>query len=317
MVFPAYVFATYWWSLCYQWLLCLHFIYTLAKLIPFIPKSDQYQISPAASPEILHHTVWRAWLSIAYSDARWLYYQLLLPSVIQFSLQGWENAVFELGSERVKIKVKVHICYAGECGLRSRNCRQAHSQSPTSNPFTPKFKSTFSQPFREKCISEVVRISSIIIFHLRKLWRAKFFILCDVAFWWGCKGNLSLITLGSERVKTETGNAVIQKFAQEKIGNLKCQVARPFTRDRKTWLKWDSNHSTIKCRTAFTFHASIMNGVTLAIWTLSCSSFCLLLSRFPSFLSAVISSAELSSSRFSTRRTSSVALRRLVSLSLS
>ena len=27
--------------------------------------SDQYQISPAASSEILHHTVWRTWLSIA------------------------------------------------------------------------------------------------------------------------------------------------------------------------------------------------------------------------------------------------------------
>ena len=25
---------------------------------PFTPKSDQFQISPAASPEILHHTVW-------------------------------------------------------------------------------------------------------------------------------------------------------------------------------------------------------------------------------------------------------------------
>ena len=27
---------------------------------PFTPKSDQFQISPAASPVILHHTVWRA-----------------------------------------------------------------------------------------------------------------------------------------------------------------------------------------------------------------------------------------------------------------
>ena len=71
------------------------------RINPLIPKSDQYQISPAASPEILHHTVWRIWLFIAYSDARWLYYQLSLPSVIHFSLQGWENAVFELGSERV------------------------------------------------------------------------------------------------------------------------------------------------------------------------------------------------------------------------
>ena len=30
---------------------------------PFTPKSDQCQIFPAASPEILHHTVWRTWLS--------------------------------------------------------------------------------------------------------------------------------------------------------------------------------------------------------------------------------------------------------------
>ena len=37
---------------------------------PFTPKSDQFQISPAASPEILHHTVWRTWLFIAYSDER-------------------------------------------------------------------------------------------------------------------------------------------------------------------------------------------------------------------------------------------------------
>ena len=40
---------------------------------PFTPKSDQFQISPAALPEILHHTVWRTWLFIAYSDKRWLY----------------------------------------------------------------------------------------------------------------------------------------------------------------------------------------------------------------------------------------------------
>ena len=33
-----------------------------------------------------------------------------------------------------------------------------------------------------KCISEVERIGSIIIFHLSKLWKAKFFILCGVIF---------------------------------------------------------------------------------------------------------------------------------------
>ena len=45
------------------------------------PKSDQFQISPAASIHILHHTVWRTSLFIAYSDERWLYYQ--------FSLLHW------------------------------------------------------------------------------------------------------------------------------------------------------------------------------------------------------------------------------------
>ena len=41
-------------------------------------------------------------------------------------------------------------------------------------------KSTFSQPFKEQCISEEVRISSILISHLAT--KAKFSILCDVIF---------------------------------------------------------------------------------------------------------------------------------------
>ena len=45
-------------------------------------------------------------------------------------------------------------------------------------------------------MGEILRIGSMIIFHLSKLWKAKFFIL----FWWGCSGNLILITLGSNRV---------------------------------------------------------------------------------------------------------------------
>ena len=43
-------------------------------------------------------------------------------------------------------------------------------------------RSTFSQPFEEKCVSVVVRIGSIIILRLSKLWKAKFSILCDVIF---------------------------------------------------------------------------------------------------------------------------------------
>ena len=48
-------------------------------------------------------------------------------------------------------------------------------------PFTPKFKNSPNLP-KEKCFSEVVRIGVINIFHLGKLWKTKFFILCDVTF---------------------------------------------------------------------------------------------------------------------------------------
>ena len=45
----------------------------------------------------------------------------------------------------------------------------------------PSSKSTFSQPFqREIYISDVVRIDSIIIYPLSKLWNAKFSIMCGV-----------------------------------------------------------------------------------------------------------------------------------------
>ena len=53
-------------------------IYLLVMINPFTHKSDQLQISPTASPGILHHTVWRIWIFIAYSDERWLYYQFWL-----------------------------------------------------------------------------------------------------------------------------------------------------------------------------------------------------------------------------------------------
>ena len=45
-------------------------ITVMPALNPFTPESDQCQISPAASPEILHHTVRRTWLFIAYSGER-------------------------------------------------------------------------------------------------------------------------------------------------------------------------------------------------------------------------------------------------------
>ena len=69
---------------------------------PFTPEGDQCQNSPAASQEIWHHTVWRTWLFIAYSDEKWLYYKFSLHHSYHRFLKGWENTLFELRSERVK-----------------------------------------------------------------------------------------------------------------------------------------------------------------------------------------------------------------------
>ena len=44
--------------------------FSQAAINHFTAKSDQFQISPVASPVTLHHTVWRTWLFIAYSDER-------------------------------------------------------------------------------------------------------------------------------------------------------------------------------------------------------------------------------------------------------
>ena len=69
---------------------------------PFTPKSDQSQISTAASPGILHCTVWRTWLFVSYKVDRWLCYQVSLHHLYISPLKGWENVLFELKSKRVK-----------------------------------------------------------------------------------------------------------------------------------------------------------------------------------------------------------------------
>ena len=61
------------------------------------------------------------------------------------------------------------------------------------NPFASRFKKCII-PTLEKYTSEIVRIGSIIIFHLSKLWKAKFFfILCEVIFQARLQGNWSLL----------------------------------------------------------------------------------------------------------------------------
>ena len=59
---------------------------------PFTPKSNQFQIFPAVSPEILHHTVWRMWLCIAYSDWKMIILPILPHSyrLGEFTFWTWE-----------------------------------------------------------------------------------------------------------------------------------------------------------------------------------------------------------------------------------
>ena len=83
--------------------ICMPFLYIQSFWVnPFTPKSDQCQNSPAASQEIWHHTVWRTWLFIAYSDEKWLNCKFSLHHSYNRFLKGWENTLFELRSERVK-----------------------------------------------------------------------------------------------------------------------------------------------------------------------------------------------------------------------
>ena len=68
-----------------------------------ISKIDQFQTSLAASPGILHHTVWIEELGFSWltqmkcdytSNSHW--------HNITYLLKGWENVLLELGGERVK-----------------------------------------------------------------------------------------------------------------------------------------------------------------------------------------------------------------------
>ena len=80
-----------WWILSF--LLQFLMLYTSYSQVlflhnPFTPNNDQFQISTAASPEILHHTVWRTCLFISYSVERLLYYQFSQYLTYTFSLKS-------------------------------------------------------------------------------------------------------------------------------------------------------------------------------------------------------------------------------------
>ena len=93
-----------WWPACMVFTVAYVWCSSHKSILnPFTPESDQCQNSPAASKEIWHHTVWRTWLFIAYSDEKWLYYKFSLHHSYNRFLKGWENTLFELRSERVKV----------------------------------------------------------------------------------------------------------------------------------------------------------------------------------------------------------------------
>ena len=73
-----------------------------------------------------HRTVWRTWLFVAYSDEIWLYTVLpiLTSSRIHFSWKCWENVLFELGSERLRL---LESLTAREL---ARQMRAEHDSSP-------------------------------------------------------------------------------------------------------------------------------------------------------------------------------------------
>ena len=131
---------------------------------------------------------------------------------------------------------------------------------------TSSSKSTFPQLFEEKHINEEV-IISIIIFHLSKLWKAKFLHCVMLCFWWGFRGNLTLITLGSERAKYNRCDSVGSsgdlswKTKINNNGNLPCVIG--FFFGRTPLIKVRTLHHVWLCR------VHILNSVTVVLLQLS------------------------------------------------
>ena len=79
----------------------------------------------------------------------------------------------------------------GEGGRGMRNKGAQTAERPVRVPwfhwasrqcYRDRFSATILATISGECISDAARIGSIIFFHLSKLWKANFFILCDVTF---------------------------------------------------------------------------------------------------------------------------------------
>ena len=129
---------------------------------------------------------------------------LLLPGAIQYY---WSQQVIR----QQKLLHSAFFYWISDTRKKDRSC-PTHSWAQ---------KVPSPNLLKRKCISGVARICIIIIFHLSKLWKAKFSILCDVIFLARLQENLTSITLRSERVKSWAVTAPGAKFVEAVLTNNK------------------------------------------------------------------------------------------------
>ena len=154
-----------------------------------------------------------------HSAHRWK--MIMLPihpttSLMHFFLKGWENVLLNLKGNRLFLnpcRSNIdQLCWLGlvvdlaDLRLillpRQNITAQTFNQSATYFchrycSHEPSHSQTQNvQPFKEKYMSEVVRIGSITISHLSKP-SCSYCVM--LYFLWGCRANLKLITLGNER----------------------------------------------------------------------------------------------------------------------
>ena len=99
-------------------------------LNPFTPKSDQIQIFPAASPEILHHTVWRTWLFIPSSltqmkydyttNSHYLAYTFLFKKLGECTICDGDVRLKHVSQHTLRLNERERICFTSylRCSTR-------------------------------------------------------------------------------------------------------------------------------------------------------------------------------------------------------
>ena len=88
----------------------------------------------------------------------------------------------------------------------------------------------FSITIWKKYLSEVMRISSTIIFHLSKLWKAKFFILCEVIFVVRLQEKIEIEILGNancDAIRNGISQEKHTKQVQQTQWQLLCAIFYP------------------------------------------------------------------------------------------